>query len=154
MRKERTMDINKMTRKQFEELPYLDGLERIDVDSIVLLPSKNHHDSGFNLYEVVACLGWKPIGKCYSYDTFSIFMEGEYNRVGIDCLRGSGLMRIFLPTNEYYIDTSFHQIKRKVNADEKQLQKTIKLVEAINGADLKPMRDKWKETLIDKYKGD
>lgn len=148
------MDINNMTRKQFEELPYLDGLERIDVDSIVLLPSKKHHDSGFNLYEVVACLGWKPIGKCYSYDTFSIFMEGKYNRVGIDCLRGSGLMRIFLPTNEYYIDTSFHQIKRKVNADEKQLQKTIELVEAINGADLKPMWDKWKETLIDEYKGD
>lgn len=148
------MDINYMSRKQFEELPYLDDFESIDVDSIVLLPSKRHHDSGFNLYEVVACLGWKPIGKCYSYDTFSIFMEGKYNRVGIDCLRGSGLMRIFLPSNEYYIDTSFHQIRRKADVDEKQLQKTIELVEAINGADLKPMWDKWKETLIDECKGD
>ena len=146
------MDINKMTRKQFEELPYLDDFENIDVDSIVLLPSKEHHDSGFNLYEVVACLRWKPIGKCYSDDTFSIFMEGKYNRVGIDCLRGSGLMRIFLPPDEYYIDTSFHQIKRKADADEKQLKKTIDLVETINGIDLKPMWDKWREEMTKQIK--
>ena len=87
------MDINKMTRKQFEELPYLDEFENhnlrdIYVDSIVLLPSRIHHDSGYNVYEVVVCNGHKAIGKCYGYDTFSIYMESEFNRVGIDCLRG------------------------------------------------------------------
>ena len=107
------MDINEMSRKQFEALPYLDEFEDYEIDSLVLIPSKRHHDSGYNYYEVVACKEWKPIGKCYGYDTFSIFMESKYNRVGIDCLRVSGLMRIFLPPNEYVIKPMFHQAKVK-----------------------------------------
>lgn len=105
------MDINDMSRKQFEELPYLDDFEGIDVDSIVLLPSKRHHDSGYNIYEVVVCNERKAIGRCYGYDTFSIYMESNFNRVGIDCLRGSGLMRIFLPPNEYKAVPMFHEIR-------------------------------------------
>lgn len=146
------MDITKMTRKQFEELPYIDEMNGIDVDSIVLLPSKRYHDSGFNVYEVVICNKWTALGKCFGYDTFSIFMQGKYNRVGIDCLRGSGLMRIFLPPDEYYAEPMFHQIRRKADVDEKQLQKTIDLVEAINGADLKPMWDKWQEEMTKQIK--
>ena len=146
------MDITKMTRKQFEELPYIDEMNGIDVDSIVLLPSKRHHDSGFNVYEVVICNKWTALGKCFGYDTFSIFMQGNYNRVGIDCLRGSGLMRIFLPPNEYYAEPMFYQIRRKADVDKKQLQKTIELVEAINNANLKPMWDKWQEEMTKQIK--
>ena len=40
-------------------------------------------------------------------------MESEWNIVGIDCLRGSGLMRIFLPANEYVIKPYLHQIVKK-----------------------------------------
>lgn len=84
------MNINEMTRKQFEELDFFkDDLIAIDIDSIVLLPTKKHDQSGFNVFYVVACNKWQPVGICYGYDTFSIFMESEYNRVGIDCLRGS-----------------------------------------------------------------
>lgn len=112
------MDINEMNRKQFEELPYLDkfedhSLRYVGVDSIVLLPSRKHHDSGYNIYEVVACNRNRAIGRCYGYDTFSIYMESNFNRVGIDCLRGSGLMRIFLPPNEYVIKPYMHQIVKK-----------------------------------------
>lgn len=50
------MDINKMIRKQFEELDLLeDDARQIDVDSIVLLPTKIKHDSGFNMFHAVAC---------------------------------------------------------------------------------------------------
>ena len=112
------MDVNKMTRKQFEELPYLDEFEDVDVDSIVLIPSKRHHESGYNIYEIAVCNGCKPIGKCYGYDTFSIFMQGKYNRVGIDCLRGSGLMRLFLPPNEYVAEPLLHQIKSKIELNQ------------------------------------
>lgn len=147
------MDINEMTRKQFEELPYLDGVEKVDVDSIVLLPSKKHHSSGFNCYEVVACNKWRAIGKCYRYDTFSIYMDGKYNRVGIDCLRGSGLIRIFLPPNEYYVEPMSHEIRRKKDVNE-FLEKMKDIEEVIKGNGLKSMWDKWKETLIDEYKGE
>lgn len=83
-----------MTRKQFEELDYFqDTLESIDVDSIVLLPTKRHYPSGYNIFFVIACNKNKP--------------------VGIDCLRGSGLMRIFLPTNEYVVKPYMHQIVKK-----------------------------------------
>lgn len=108
-----SVDINRLTRKQFELLPRLNHWNDYDVDSIVLLPTKRHHDSGYNLYSVVACENNKAIGVCDLYDTFSIFMSGKYNRVGIDCLRGSGLMRIFLPRNEYVIKPIWHEIRRK-----------------------------------------
>ncbi len=113
------MDINKMTRKQFEALPYIYDMEdekcfnTRDVDSIVLIPTRRHDSSGYNIFEVVACYHWKPIGKCNGYDTFSIYMDSHFNRVGIDCLRGSSLMRIFLPPDEYEIDALYHKIGRK-----------------------------------------
>lgn len=107
------MNINEMTKKQFEALPYLDDLTSYDIDSIILLPREQIHDCGFRIYEVIACLEQKPIGKCYGYDTCSIIMNSKWNRVGIDCLAKSGLMRIFLPTNEYELIPSLHYIKKK-----------------------------------------
>ena len=147
------MDINKMTKKQFEQLPYIDEMNGIDVDSIVLLPSKRHHDSGFNVYEVVICNKWTALGKCFGYDTFSIFMQGDYNRVGIDCLRGSGLMRIFLPPDEYYAEPMFHDIRRKPNETTNKLINNI-LADKLIPPTTKDMWDKWKETLIDENKGE
>lgn len=108
------MDINKMTRKQFEELDYFqDTLEPIDVDSIILLPTSKYHSSGYNMFYVIACNHRQVIGKCFDYDVFDIIMASKRNRVGIDCLRGSGLMRIFLPPNEYVIKPYMHQIVKK-----------------------------------------
>ena len=151
------MDINKMTRKQFEELPYLDEFKdhkfsSIEVDSIVLLPSRKHHDSGFNCYEVVLCNKWEAIGKCYGYDTFSIYMGNGFDRVGIDCLRGSGLMRIFLPRNEYKAVPIYHEIRRKPD------EKTNKLIDNIVADKLmspitKDMWDKWQEEMTKQIKG-
>lgn len=110
------MDINEMTRKQFEKLDYFEDFDDpVDVDSIVLLPTREPHDSGYNIFFVVACNKNKPVGICYGYDTFSIFTEDKYNRVGIDCLRGSGLMRIFLTPNKYVIKPYLHEIEIKEN---------------------------------------
>ena len=107
------MNINDMTRKQFEDLQYLDGFDAIDIDSIVLLPTRKHHDSGYNIYEVIACSHCKALGKLYGYDTFSIYIDGSFNRVGIDCLRNSCLMRIFLPDEYEIIPASYMARKRK-----------------------------------------
>lgn len=145
------MDINQMTRKQFEELPYVDEFKDIDVDSIVLLPSRKHHDSGFNYYNVILCNKWEAIGKCPRYDTFSIMMESNFNKVGIDCLRGSGLIRIFLPQNEYVAKSLFHKIERKKAKCD--VDKLVEFVENTNGKDLKPMWDNWKEKYRNKEIG-
>ena len=116
------IDINEMSRKQFESLPYFNYNDNnMDVDSIVLIPTRQHDSSGYNIYEVVACNGRKAFGKCYGYDTFSIYISAMVERVGIDCLRGSGLMRIFLPDG-YKIDPSYHRID-----SEKKRNKMIEL---------------------------
>lgn len=112
------MDINKMTRKQFKELPYLKGSKPVSIDSIVLLPTRRKDSSGYRIYIVICCERNKAIGKLYDYDTFSIIMESKWNRVGIDCLQGSGLMRIFLPTNQYEICPLLHQAKIKENKND------------------------------------
>lgn len=105
------MNIETMTKKDFQNLPYIN--ERFqDVDSIVLLPTKKMDSSGYRIYEVIPCYRYEPLGKLYGYDTFSIIMESKYNRVGIDCLK-CGLMRIFLPHNEYRFDSWFHQIIKR-----------------------------------------
>lgn len=92
--------------------PYIDDRFQ-SVDSIVLLPTKRMDSSGYRIYEVIPCYYGKPLGKLHGYDTFSIIMESKHNGVGIDCLR-CGLMRIFLPNEEYIIDTWFYQIVEKV----------------------------------------
>lgn len=111
------MDIEKMTKKQFEALPYVvikDYYNRfVEIDSIVLLPSKRLHDSGWRNYEIVPCLRREPLGKLHGYDTFSIYLTGIKEKVGVDCLGKSGLMRIFLPQDEYLIDCLYHEIIRK-----------------------------------------
>lgn len=110
------MNINKMSRKAIESLPYIDAFEKnlLDVDSIVLLPTRRMDGlNGYRLYEVVPCLNCEPLGKLCGYDTFSIFMKDNHNRVGIDCLGKSGLMRIFLEHNKYEINCLFHEITKK-----------------------------------------
>ena len=107
------MNIMEMTRKQFEELDYFEEFEEFDVDSIVFLPTKKHDQSGFNVFYVVACNKWEPVAKCCGYDVFDIFMGRKYSSVVIDCLRGSGLMRVLLPTDEYVIKPWLHQIVKK-----------------------------------------
>ena len=116
------MDIRQMTKKDFERLPYCEELadkqniRHIDVDSIVLFPTRRvaEYLSEYKVFEVVVCSRFEPICRLMGYDSFSFFIEGEYTRVGIDCLR-CGLIRIFLPQNEYVVDTLFHEIRRKTN---------------------------------------
>ena len=101
------MDINNMTRKQFEELPLIE--DEVYADSLVLIPTRRRHDSGFNLFDIVVCNKFKPIGRCGLYDTFSIMnMQEKYDRYGIDCLHKSGLMRVFVQPNKYKISPFSH----------------------------------------------
>ena len=104
------MDLNQLPRKYFEDLQYLDRHEKINIDSIVLLPTRRRDGSGFATYHVIACKGNEVIGKLYGYDTFSIFTKGA-DRIGIDCLYKSKLMRVFV-SPDYYIIPFMHEIEK------------------------------------------
>lgn len=106
------MNINDMTITQFNSLPYITDYNKHDFDSIILLPTDIEHDSGFNYFSVVICFLERPIARTVIYDTFSIFPSKD-DRLGIDCLRKSGLMRIFFSPN-YDICKKTFDIRKKI----------------------------------------
>jgi hypothetical protein len=55
------MDITKMTRKQFEALPHRKWDENIIFDSLIILPRRSLHDSGFRNLDFVAVKESEPI---------------------------------------------------------------------------------------------
>lgn len=111
-------DFTLWTRKEFEALPRPDSFWNNigEVDSLVILPCKRKHDSGYRLMEFVAIQGGKPtylLSGCSDVIHFSGI--GGYNSTGdnlpeymrriktqtipvsgwkIDCLPISGLLRI------------------------------------------------------------
>lgn len=110
------MDINKMTRKEFEALPNRQSFDSDvgEFDSLVMLPMKYKHDSGYRCMDFVACKNNEPIMRLsgcsdvihidgiggYGKNWFE--KEGNVPRVvmakgwSIDCLGKSGLLRIFV----------------------------------------------------------
>jgi len=114
------MDINEMTRKEFEALHHRDWDERIEFDSMVILPgrAKDLHDSGYRCMDFVAVKNGKPLcllSGCS--DVINIDGIGghghnwlkKYGSVpdrvptsgwSIDCLKKSGLLRIWPSSNK------------------------------------------------------
>jgi len=107
-------DLNEWKRKEFEALPHRKWNEDIGkFDSLIILPKKNIHDSGFSCMDFVAVLDGKP--KCllaggsdiihlggiggYGYNWLEKF-ETIPDKVkpvawSIDCLKKSKLLRLF-----------------------------------------------------------
>lgn len=98
------MDPNKMKRKDFESLPRVKWDETVICDSLIIIPSKKLHESGFRCLAFASVVGNTPtnlISGCS--DVIHIEGIGGY-RAGeisvpagwfIDCLRTSGLLRIW-----------------------------------------------------------
>ena len=108
------MDINKMTQEQFRQLPSNKWDNDIGVfDSLIILPSRRLHDSGYRLLDFVAVRNQKPICRLSGCsDVIHIEGIGGFgfdwlNRYedcpklvppigwSIDCLKTSGLLRMF-----------------------------------------------------------
>ncbi len=107
------MNINIMTRKDFEALPHRDWDKPLTFDSLIILPMRDMHDSGYRCMDFVAVRNDEPL--CLlagSSDVIHIDGIGGYGlnwleRYGtvpsqippsnwsIDCLPKSGLLRIF-----------------------------------------------------------
>lgn len=89
------MDLNEMTRKDFENLPLIK--ENILCNGLILLPTKRKHDSGYAMFYACPTFNEKVLGKCELYDVFKIGLKRDI--VGVDCLFKSKLIRIFLGGN-------------------------------------------------------
>jgi hypothetical protein len=107
-------DINYWTRKQFEDLPFRPSWdEELKCDSIIVLPLRRKHDSGYRVMDFVAVVNGMPICRLSGCsDVLHIDGIGglgynwleEYHKVpdkvipsgwSMDCLLTSGLMRFF-----------------------------------------------------------
>lgn len=108
------MDIHKMKRKDFEALPNRRWDEDIgEFDTLIVLPLRSRHDSGYRCMDFVAVIKDKPICRLSGCsDVIQIDGVGglgsnwatRYGRVpksvpptgwSIDCLPVSGLLRMF-----------------------------------------------------------
>jgi len=96
------MNINKMTRKQFEALPHRKWNKNVVCTSIIILPSQHLHESGYRYMDFVAVNGTKPIcllsgcSDVVHIDGISGRAKGNtVSRWSIDCLPKSGLLRIW-----------------------------------------------------------
>jgi len=106
-------DINKMTVKEFQALPVRGWNDNVGTfTSLVILPTKRKHDSGYRCMDFVAVKDGKPIARLSGCsDVIHIDGIGGYGdwfeRFGttpdkvaprswsIDCLNRSGLLHLF-----------------------------------------------------------
>ena len=107
-------DINEMTRKDFDKVPSRKWNENIgEFDSLITLPSRTLHESGYRCMDFVAVRDNKAIARLSGCSDV-IHLDGiggyglnwmdKYHRVpdatpptgwSIDCLPKSGLLRLF-----------------------------------------------------------
>jgi len=106
-----------MTRKQFEAVPYREKWnEHIICDAIVIMPMKRMHGSGYRVMDFVAIKDGKPLmrlsgcsdvihidgigGGGYRLDKLNNLQRYsdlvKRKAWGIDCLKKSGLLRMFV----------------------------------------------------------
>jgi len=98
-----------MTRKQLEAVPIRQWHEEIVCDSLVILPMRSMHDSGYRCINYVAIKNGKPLalltscsdvihidgigGAGYQRQYFDLVERKAWS---IDCLGKSGLLRIWV----------------------------------------------------------
>jgi len=114
------MDINNMTRKEFEALPHREWNEHVEFQSLIILPgrAKDKHDSGYRCMDFVAVTKGGP--QCLlSGCSDVVHIDGiggygnnwllKYGTVpknippsgwSIDCLPKSGLLRMWPNSNK------------------------------------------------------
>lgn len=100
--------LNEMTRKDFEAVPDRKWDRDIGTfNSLIILPTRLKHDSGYRCMDFVACDDDKPIARLSGCSDVlhvgGISAETHPGRLvvwSIDCLRTSGLPRLFVPGGE------------------------------------------------------
>jgi len=92
--------IDNYTQKEFKALGLRGWNEDIGVfDSLVILPTRRKHDSGYRMMDFVAVKNNKPICRLSGCSDVvhigGLIGEGLNSNWSIDCLSKSGLLRLF-----------------------------------------------------------
>jgi hypothetical protein len=109
-----TKDINEMTKEEFAAIPFVEWREVVaGFDSLVILPNEEVHDSDFRCMSFIACKGGMAIcqigggSDVIHIDGIGGLGENWLRKHGsvprlvppsgwrIDCLKVSGLLRLF-----------------------------------------------------------
>lgn len=94
-------ELNEMTKKEFEAVPYLDE-GNYTFNSFILLPTRKVHESGYSMFNAILLMGNTILGKIADYDVVNLEInDKEY--LGIDCLKKSKLIRIWSRYENSYI---------------------------------------------------
>jgi len=130
-----------MTRKEFDKLPESKWGDIITCNSIVLLPTRRMHDSGYRCMDFVAVRNGIPICRLSGYsDVMHIEGFGGYgykwvdkyghcpdmiptNAWNIDCLSKSGLLQIFVSGKDIICGqalSSFEIYSKEINKQKSQ----------------------------------
>jgi len=96
------MNIDKMTRKQFEKLPHREWSEEVVCDSIIILPLKEMHDSGYRCMDFVAVKENKAI--CLLSGGSDVIHIDGIAGLGKDWLKKYGSVPRLIPPSEWSID--------------------------------------------------
>jgi len=132
------MDITEMTRKEFDALPAREWAEDIGLfDSMVILPLRARHNSGFRVMDFVAVRKGEAICRLSGLsDVLHLNGIGGYGKdwlskyggvpkttdvvdISIDCLPKSGLLHIFSHSHQMEADLAlssfclFFSVERK-----------------------------------------
>lgn len=132
-------DINEMTRREFEELPQRESWnEEIECTSLIVLPSRRLHDSGFRCMAFVLVqehIAFMRVGggsDVVHIDGIGGFGYRWHEREGaqrfllppsgwsIDCLKKSGLLRLFPMSHRLMVGASLSSFEIWALPDERR----------------------------------
>ncbi len=93
------MKIFNMTRKDFDSLPHRKWDEKIVFDSLVILPTRRKHDSGYRIIEAVAVIDGEArykLTSCSDVIHIGGIVPKSLQSYSIDCLLKSGLFQLWI----------------------------------------------------------
>ena len=101
------MNLNKMTREDFENLPLID--DNVFCDGLIFLPTKRKNDSGYAMFYACPTFEQKVLGKCELHDVFDVRFNNDLAK--IDCLYASKLIRLQF-SNTYKLISWLHWLEK------------------------------------------
>ena len=113
------MYISEVTKKNYKQLPHNEYGKEYDFDSILIIPTRRVHSSGFGVMDIVGCVGDEAVYDCSGcYDVlffdgiggwgYKFLEKGESSQNvepkgwKIDMTR-HGIMRIFFTNDKHKI---------------------------------------------------
>lgn len=138
-------DINDMTQKEFQALPLRkDWSEEVMADALIILPTRRLHDSHFRCMDFVACVskdlllrlsGCSDVMHIDGIGGFGYKWLEQYGTCpkavrpigwSIDCLKTSGLLRIFASSYKIKCGASLSSFEMFAIPRKEEIERRIK----------------------------